>query len=260
MISRSTLPAFDSGPRPPRFPDYQPWPGRAWVSGCTGPLALGLTAGVFLLDRGGRRLQLAAAWPAERSLDDLAARRACRALWESSPGWTAIPKQAGAEEQYRCAQLHVPLADDRGRVAGRPGLFPAVGEWVSPAYIQVARRLYRRRDIDRLTALGGRDTGWQGGQDHRQGAGRDRRSGRQIAGQGLDGVIEVMSRVSSRDDHDPMIYDPGSWSSASRSAPTRLPRRPTRTGSTSNEKLRTFSRAWLMSNSEASRLAQGPVG
>ena len=75
--------------------------------------------------------------------------------------------------------------------------------------VQVARLLYRRRDIDRLTALGAQLAAWQGARTTDKELAEIVEAAVKMLGKDLDGVIEVMSRVSSRDDHDRTIYDPG---------------------------------------------------
>ena len=85
---------------------------------------------------------------------DEAARRPPGLVLE--PRWSSIPKQNSAEEQYRFAQLRASHDDMGAAWLAVPGyFFPHSHEWVSPAYFQYSRGLYRQRDIDRLTALRG---------------------------------------------------------------------------------------------------------
>ena len=51
-----------------------------------------------------------------------------------------------------------------------PAIFPHSHEWISPAYLQLGRALYRQSDVDRLAALQRELCGLGGGQDARQGA------------------------------------------------------------------------------------------
>jgi serine/threonine-protein kinase len=71
------------------------------------------------------------------------------ALW-MAPQWQNIPRQAGAEEQYRYAQLRASRADQEAAWIAVPGYFPAARGWVAQAYIQLARVLLRQHDAQRL--------------------------------------------------------------------------------------------------------------
>ncbi len=199
----AVAPSFDSAPQSatvPRLPAVDvPRLGKR----LTGPLALGLTAGVFLLI--GATLGFSSRPPGLSAGDDLAARKLPGLGIE--PRWKAIPRQNGAEEQYRYAQLHASGEDLAAAWLAVPGYHGRSAEWVSPAYVQVARLLYRQRDIDRLTALGAQIAAWPGAKTTDKELAEIVEAAVKLLGKDLDGVIEVMSRVSSRDDR--TIYDPG---------------------------------------------------
>ena len=64
------------------------------------------------------------------------------------PRWSSIPKQDSGEDQYRYAQLP-PRRGSGGGLACRPRFHSHSPKWISKAYLQLARRLYRRDDQDR---------------------------------------------------------------------------------------------------------------
>jgi tRNA A-37 threonylcarbamoyl transferase component Bud32 len=71
------------------------------------------------------------------------------ALW-MAPDWAEVPKQKTAELQYRYAHVHAPAGTREAAWVAVPGHFPRDHEWSSRAYDQLARRLLRDRDADRL--------------------------------------------------------------------------------------------------------------
>ncbi len=71
------------------------------------------------------------------------------ALW-MAPDWAEVPKQATAEQQYRYAQVRAKSGSRAAAWVAVPGNFPRDHEWSSRAYDQLARRLFRDRDADRL--------------------------------------------------------------------------------------------------------------
>ncbi|HEY2158280.1 MAG TPA: serine/threonine-protein kinase [Isosphaeraceae bacterium] len=71
------------------------------------------------------------------------------ALW-MAPDWAEVPKKATAELQYRYAQVHAQAGTREAAWVAVPGYFPRDHEWSSRAYDQLARRLLRDRDADRL--------------------------------------------------------------------------------------------------------------
>ncbi len=71
------------------------------------------------------------------------------ALW-MAPDWAEVPKQLTAELQYRYAQTRAEPGMREAAWVAVPGHFPREHEWSSRAYDQLARRLLRDRDADRL--------------------------------------------------------------------------------------------------------------
>ena len=132
------------------------------------------------------------------------------------PRWTMIPRQDSAEEQYRYAQLRASDLDLAAAWLAVPGFHGHSPEWVSPAYLQFTRWLYRQGDQDRLAAFKGELAGWQAAKTARPGAGPDHRLCVKLLNKDLDGVIDGMSRIAGPDDRaragardEPSIYDPG---------------------------------------------------
>jgi serine/threonine-protein kinase len=74
------------------------------------------------------------------------------ALWMASD-WTEVAKQPTAELQYRYAQVQAAAGSREAAWVAVPGYFPHAHEWSSRAYDQLARRLFRDRDADRLRAF-----------------------------------------------------------------------------------------------------------
>jgi serine/threonine-protein kinase len=85
------------------------------------------------------------------------------ALW-LAPEWRGLAKRAGAEQQYRHAQLNTAADAREAAWLAVPGHFPTSREWASRAYGQLARLLLRRRDADRLDSLANEIEGWERGQ------------------------------------------------------------------------------------------------
>lgn len=107
---------------------------------------------------------IGAAWGWSDRATDLLSRRAegpatPPALW-MSPDWQSLPRQADAEAQYHYAQLIAPREDREAAWLAVPGYFPNSREWATQAYIQLARSLFRRRDVTRLEALGHEISRW----------------------------------------------------------------------------------------------------
>jgi serine/threonine-protein kinase len=199
----AVTPAFDSAPQAAtlsRLPAVSPSTLGRWL---TSPFALALTAGIFLLV--GAALGWSSRPPGLPAGDELANRKLPGVGIE--PRWKAIPKQASAEEQYRFAQLRAAGDDLAAAWLAVPGYHGRSAEWVSPSYVQVARLFYRRRDIDRLSVLGAQLAAWPGAKTTDKELAEIVEAAVKMLGKDLDGVIEAMSRVSSRDDR--TIYDPG---------------------------------------------------
>jgi serine/threonine-protein kinase len=93
---------------------------------------------------------------------------------QSRPGlwldrdWRTIPKQSTAEEQCRFAQLQAPPEQWVAAWLAVAGYFPHSHEAVSRAYIQLARILYRRGDLDALNSLVSELPKWDGSQKRDQ--------------------------------------------------------------------------------------------
>jgi hypothetical protein len=75
------------------------------------------------------------------------------ALWMVRD-WSAIPRQATAEAQYRFAQSKVTEDQREAAWLAVPGYFPTEHQWSTRAYTQYARLLFRSRDAERLELLG----------------------------------------------------------------------------------------------------------
>lgn len=80
-------------------------------------------------------------------------------LW-MAPEWSSIAQQPTAEAQYRYAQYQTPRDDSAAAWLAVPGHFPRSHDWVSEAYVQVARDLFRKGDVERLKLLGGELLQW----------------------------------------------------------------------------------------------------
>jgi serine/threonine-protein kinase len=205
----AVAPSFDSAPQSAQNASLKvedgPSPGLNLGGRLTSPRVLGLIAGISLLIGAG--LGFASRPPGLPSGDELATRKPPGLGIE--PRWRAIPKLGSPEEQYRYAQLRASVDDLAAAWLAVPGNYGRSAEWASPAYLQVARLLYRRRDTDRLATLGADLAAWQGARTTDKELAEIIEAAVKMLGRDLDGVIEVMSRVSSRDDHDRTIYDPG---------------------------------------------------
>jgi serine/threonine-protein kinase len=132
------------------------------------------------------------------------------------PRWTLIPRQGSAEEQYRYAQLRASDLDLAAAWLAVPGFHAHSPEWVSPAYLQFSRRLYRQGDQDRLTAFKGELVAWQAAKTRDQELARIIDCALKLLTKDLDGVLDGMSRIAAPDEHvrpgvrdEPNIYDPG---------------------------------------------------
>jgi eukaryotic-like serine/threonine-protein kinase len=132
------------------------------------------------------------------------------------PQWSQIPRQNSAEEQYRYAQLQASADNLAGAWLAVPGYFERSAEWISPAYLQFARQLYRQRDIDRLTAFKTELLAWRAAKTPDLELARIIEAALKLLARDLDGVIEAMSHVAGSDQRgrgaardEPNIYDPG---------------------------------------------------
>jgi serine/threonine-protein kinase len=136
-------------------------------------------------------------------------------LW-LEPRWSQIPRQNSAEEQYRYAQFQASIDNLTAAWLAVPGYFERSAEWVSPAYLQFARRLYRQRDIDRLTVFRTEILAWRAAKTPELELARIIDPALKLLARDLDGVIDAMSRIASPDERarspardEPNIYDPG---------------------------------------------------
>ena len=165
-----------------------------------------LAAGVFLL------AGAALGWNARRRP---ARRRRGRSrpgsrAWLSSRAGTRSPSRYGAEEQYRYAQLRRPADDQAAAWLAVPGYFPESHEWVSPAYLQLARWLYRQKRPRPADGFPGSSPPGRRRRPPTRSSPRSSKSAVKLLNKDLDGVIEGMSTGSSTgDERDSTIYDPG---------------------------------------------------
>jgi hypothetical protein len=132
------------------------------------------------------------------------------------PRWALIPRQDSAEEQYRYAQLRASDLDLAAAWLAVPGFHSHSPEWVSPAYLQFSRRLYRQGDQDRLAALKGELVAWKAAKTRDQELARIIDCALKLLNKDLDGVLDGMSRIAGPDERarpgardEPSIYDPG---------------------------------------------------
>ncbi len=132
------------------------------------------------------------------------------------PRWALIPKQNSAEEQYRYAQLRADDLDLAAAWLAVPGFHSHSPEWVSPAYLQFSRRLYRQGDQDRLAAFKGQLVAWRAAKTRDQELAQIIDCALKLLNKDLDGVIDGMSRIAGPDERaragardEPSIYDPG---------------------------------------------------
>jgi serine/threonine-protein kinase len=74
------------------------------------------------------------------------------ALW-IAPDWTRISKKDSPAMQYRFAQIQASPADRQAAFVAVSGYYAGDADWTSRSYIQLARELFRARDIERLKAF-----------------------------------------------------------------------------------------------------------
>ncbi len=132
------------------------------------------------------------------------------------PRWSLIPRQDSAEEQYRHAQLGAGDLELAAAWVAEPGYHPHSPEWISTAYFQFSRRLYRQGDQDRLAAFKTELTAWRAAKTSDQELVRIIDCALKVLNKDLDGVIENMSRIAGPEERarpgardEPSIYDPG---------------------------------------------------
>ncbi|MGO8903972.1 MAG: protein kinase domain-containing protein [Isosphaeraceae bacterium] len=132
------------------------------------------------------------------------------------PRWALIPRRDSAEEQYRYAQLRAADLDLTAAWLAVPGFHSHSPEWMSPAYLQLSRRLYRQGDQDRLSAFKAEIVAWQAAKTPDQELARIIDCALELLSKDLDGVIDGMARIAGPDERaragardEPNIYDPG---------------------------------------------------
>lgn len=113
-------------------------------------------------------------------------------LW-IAPEWASVPKKTSAEEQYRDALLRAPVDGQEAAWLAVPGHFPGSREWASRAYVQLARRLVRRSDPERLRALAADIERWQDAKTHERLLAGIARAGAEAAEGDIEGVLEVFN-------------------------------------------------------------------
>ncbi|WP_165232453.1 protein kinase domain-containing protein [Aquisphaera insulae] len=132
------------------------------------------------------------------------------------PGWKAIPKQAGAEAQFRYALLRAPSRELPAAWAAVAGHHVRSSEWVSSAYLHLARRYFREADLRRLTALRDELAAWPAAKTQDRELVELLDPAIKLLGRDLDGVIAGMTgltfavdkpRAASRDAL--RLFDPG---------------------------------------------------
>ena len=132
------------------------------------------------------------------------------------PRWALIPRRDSAEEQYRYAQLRAADLDLAAAWLAVPGFHSHSPEWISQAYLQLSRRLYRQGDQDRLSAFKAELVAWQAAKTPDQELARIIDCALKLLSEDLDGVIDGMARIAGPDERaragardEPNIYDPG---------------------------------------------------
>jgi serine/threonine-protein kinase len=132
------------------------------------------------------------------------------------PRWSLIPRQETAEDQYRLALYRVAAVDVGAAWLAVPGHFAHSPEWVSPAYLQYARSLYRQRDLDRLTVLKTDLAAWKGAKTADQELVQIIDPAIKLLNRDLEGVIQGLSRIAGADERgrvsgrdEPSVDDPG---------------------------------------------------
>jgi serine/threonine-protein kinase len=153
-------------------------------------------------------------WSARPSLKPPAARRIPGLGIE--PRWSEIPRQQSAEDQYRHAQFRAAADDMAAAWLAVPGNYPSASEWASTAYFQLARLLYRQRDVDHLNTLKADLANWSGAKTRDKELAQVLEAASKLVNRDLDGVIDLTGRISGAEDRsralpreEPTIYDPG---------------------------------------------------
>ncbi|MFO0908152.1 MAG: hypothetical protein U0794_07300 [Isosphaeraceae bacterium] len=128
-------------------------------------------------------------------------------LW-IAPAWNTIEKRPSADDQYRLALIRDFGDAQEAAWLAVPGYYPASREWAARAYTQLARRMLRRHDADRLNALASDLERWEAGKTHGKELAAIARAGA-VALQGdLDGVLRLINdEVDPRNLTDPALLE-----------------------------------------------------
>jgi serine/threonine-protein kinase len=132
------------------------------------------------------------------------------------PRWLAIPAQSSAEDQYRFAQIQASEDDRTAAWLAVPGRFPSDRQWISLAYLQLARRMYRQRDLGGLLALRSELAAWPGAKTADQQLAEIAETALKLCHKDYDGVLKGIVGVTGLDERvkglardEPSLYDPG---------------------------------------------------
>ncbi len=116
------------------------------------------------------------------------------------PRWESTPRRESAEAQYRHAWLAAPPRRLAAAWLAVPGYFPESREWISPAYLQLGRTLYRERDAERVAALAGDVRAWRERQTRDEQLADVLEAGEALLRRDVDGVVGRVRRIlESRD-------------------------------------------------------------
>jgi eukaryotic-like serine/threonine-protein kinase len=172
-------------------------------------LSAGLIAAVM---SAGVVLGAIAGWT-NRSPDVMAVPRdattAVPVLW-IDPGWSALPRKAGAEEQLHYALFEAEPADRVAAFLAVPGFFAHSHDQVSKAYTQLARIWFRDCNIEALEALEAELSVWKSAKTHEQELLSVVRIAVNLRKSDLDGVLEGFKgimRDAGSDMYDPALVE-----------------------------------------------------
>jgi serine/threonine-protein kinase len=110
-------------------------------------------------------------------------------LW-IAPDWAMVPNQPTAEAQFEYALFVAQPEEAEAAWVAVAGYHPRAHEWIAQSYIQLARRLLRRRDVDRLKAFAAEITRWSESRTHEEHLANIIQAGVKA----LDGDIEGVTR------------------------------------------------------------------
>jgi eukaryotic-like serine/threonine-protein kinase len=126
------------------------------------------------------------------------------ALW-LQPRWRTIPKQDSAPEQLHYALIEAPREEWASACLAVPGYFPHSHDQASKAYTQLARILYRRRDVDSLAALESELGRWKDAKKHDQELADVVRIAIKLTKADFEGVVEGFRNLTRDETAD--MYD-----------------------------------------------------